>query len=306
MFDALRRQILHWMRVPHDPEPPIGASGSVKIFRAGRNYYYVRLIRWGLGQAGALAGILFSVGFLMKFQADVDAAHLARDERARAAAIAATQPAPAVAAPTETAPPTKSRRARGNRGDGYRRLTERTPQWVLPLLKLLELGGIVAFLVQIPVTFAAARLDWELRWYIVTDRSLRIRAGLVSLQESTMSFANLQQVEVRQGPLQRLLGIADLRVQSAGGGGGGQHKGHEMTDSLHTGVFQGVENAHEIRDLILERLRHFREAGLGDPEDRHAHAGEPGSPAESASSADTLAAAQELLAEARALRSTLG
>ena len=78
-----------------------------------------------------------------------------------------------------------------------------------------------------------------------------------------MSFANLQQVVVTQGPLQRLLGLADVRVQSAGGGGDTHEKGGG--DSLHTGVFHGVDNAGEIRDLILERLRHFRETGLGDP-----------------------------------------
>ncbi len=69
-----------------------------------------------------------------------------------------------------------------------------------------------------PLTYAIRRLDVELHWYIVTDRSLRIRTGLVRLQETTMSFANLQQVEVKQGPLQRLLGLADVHVQSAGGG----------------------------------------------------------------------------------------
>ena len=121
-----------------------------------------------------------------------------------------------------------------------------------------------------------------------------------------MSFANLQQVEIMQGPIQRLLGIADLRVQSAGGGGG-ETKGHEQHDSLHTGVFHGVDNAQEIRDLILDRLRHFREAGLGDPDDHPATAPE----ATAATTAptdrgDALAAAQELLAEARALRHSLG
>jgi len=67
---------------------------------------------------------------------------------------------------------------------------ERTPPWVMDLITLAELLAILGFLAQLPVTFAAVRLDWELRWYIVTDRSLRIRAGLWSLQESTMSFAN--------------------------------------------------------------------------------------------------------------------
>jgi uncharacterized membrane protein YdbT with pleckstrin-like domain len=162
-------------------------------------------------------------------------------------------------------------------------------------IQVFELLGIVGFLLQLPVTFSAVRLDWKYRWYIVTDRSLRIRAGLWALQESTMSFANLQQVEVRQGPLQRLLGIADVRVQSAGGGGSGGPEGQEARDSLHTGIFHGVDNAPEIRDLILERLRHFREAGLGDPDDA-AVATAP------VPAGDALTAAREALVEARALR----
>ena len=63
------------------------------------------------------------------------------------------------------------------------------------------------------------RLDYEQRWYVVTDRSLRLRTGVWSVREMTMSFANLQQITVTQGPLQRLLGLADVRFQSAGGGG---------------------------------------------------------------------------------------
>ena len=59
----------------------------------------------------------------------------------------------------------------------------------------------------------------------------------------------------------------------------------------------------EIRDLILDRLRHFRQAGLGDPDD-HNHAVAVSAHAE-APSDDAIAAAREVLAEARALRQTL-
>lgn len=349
MYNRIRAQILKLMRVPADPEPPIGAPGSVRTFRAGRNYYYVRLLRWGIAQIGAAIGILVSIGFLMKFTADVENHHARRASAASAPvrearspadlappaetrALPSDSPQSAVAPPpaNEASPPPavapgsaeptqkkKGRRVRGSR-DGYAVFVSRTPMWLVRVMNIGELVGIALFLAQIPITFIAARLEFELRWYIVTDRSLRIRAGLASLQESTMSFANLQQVEVRQGPLQRLLGIADVRVQSAGGGGGGGHKGTELEDSLHTGVFHGVDNAQEIRDLILDRLKAFREAGLGDPEDAHAHAattpaGNPGSletpPLPSANtlpaSDDALAAARELLAEARALRRAL-
>jgi uncharacterized membrane protein YdbT with pleckstrin-like domain len=179
----------------------------------------------------------------------------------------------------------------------------RWPGWVFPLLKLAELGGILLYLGQIPVTYAMARLDYELRWYIVTDRSLRIRSGLASVQESTMSFANVQQVVVSQGPLQRVLGIADVRVQSAGGGGGGESHQKGAGDSLHTGIFHGVNNANEIRDLILERLRRFRETGLGDPDEPPTA---PVSVAAEPPASTALVAARELLSEARALRQALG
>ena len=115
-----------------------------------------------------------------------------------------------------------------------------------------------------------------------------------------MSFANLQQVSVSQGPVQRYLGIADVQVESAGGG---SEPGHKHDDSLHTGIFHGVDNANEIRDLILERLRQFRQVGLGDPDDQHQ--GAPAAASAQISSADALAAAKELLAETRALRAKL-
>lgn len=317
MFAAIRTRLLRVLRVPHEPEPPFGAPGSLKVFRAAKNFYYVRLLAWLVAQLGATIGIIVSVFFLTGLRSEYDTVQSARDQRAAVAASAPAQPsaAPAsaatpdgapiavAAATTEPAKTTlpKNMRTKKNRENAKRAFVERTPRWVLPLIELLELAGIAAFLFQLPVTYAAVRLDWEMRWYIVTDRSLRIRAGIWSLQESTMSFANLQQVEVRQGPIQRLLGIADVIVQSAGGGGGGGHEKGEGHDSLHTGTFHGVDNAHEIRDLILERLRLFRQAGLGDPDEQPAI--ETVAAPATVDTPDVNAAAQELLAEARALRS---
>ena len=117
-----------------------------------------------------------------------------------------------------------------------------------------------------------------------------------------MSFANIQQVMMTRGPVQRLLGLADVKVQSAGGGSAKRHEHQSADDDMHLGLFRHVTNAGEIRDLILERLRRYRESGIGDPDDAPEA---PGTPATAATSG-VLAAAQELLAEARALRSTVG
>jgi membrane protein YdbS with pleckstrin-like domain len=127
-----------------------------------------------------------------------------------------------------------------------------------------------AWLVQLVVTYAILRLDYEQRWYILTDRSLRVREGVLRLSEQTMTFANIQHLTVRQGPLQRFLGISDLVVRTAGGGGGspGTQAGQSgMTASTHIAYFRGVNNAEEIRTAIRERIRHYHDAGLGDPDD---------------------------------------
>ncbi|MEO8096426.1 MAG: PH domain-containing protein [Acidobacteriota bacterium] len=155
-------------------------------------------------------------------------------------------------------------------------------------------AGIVIvsiYLLQLLVTFFALRLGYEMRWYIVTDRSLRIRAGVWSVEELTMTFANIQQITVKQGPLQRVLGIADVKVVSAGGaGGGGGHGKHGPGhNDGHAGNFEGVDNANIIRDLILDRLRRYKDSGLGDPDH---HDDTPPS----------LSAAQEVLQETRLLR----
>lgn len=158
------------------------------------------------------------------------------------------------------------------------------PGWVRFGLVTLEAIAAVVFLAQFALTYFALRLGFEMRWYIVTDRSLRIRSGVWSMEELTMTFANIQQITVKRGPLQGLLGIADVQVLSAGGGGCG--KPGEKDSDGHAGRFQGVDNADSIRDLILERLRQYKDAGLGDTGD----------------TPPVLTAAKEVLNETRRLR----
>ncbi len=175
----------------------------------------------------------------------------------------------------------------------------KAPSRVNLAVTIFEFVGIAGFLLQLPISYLLVRLDYEMRWYIVTDRSLRIRTGVWSVSETTLTFANIQQTAVGQGPLQRLLGIYDLEVTTAGGGGG--HHGDSTGDSMHRGFFHGIDNAPEVRELIQERLRRFRDAGLGDPDEAHHahHASTNASP-------DLVAAAQELLRETQALRRVAG
>ncbi|HEX4955997.1 MAG TPA: PH domain-containing protein [Thermoanaerobaculia bacterium] len=172
--------------------------------------------------------------------------------------------------------------------------------WIVDVFEAIAIAGFVA---QIPASFLLVTFDWEMRWYVVTDRSVRIREGMMRVSEKTMSFANIQNLAIRQGPLQRLFGISDLEVRTAGGGGASSeahgHK-HELGEDLHLGYFRGIDNAEEIRDAILTHLRKHKDAGLGDPDQAHL-APEPVGAKSTATEAAHQAAAA-LLKEARALR----
>lgn len=142
--------------------------------------------------------------------------------------------------------------------------------WLAGGFVLFHVLPLVLELLSLPFTYALIWLDYDQRWYIATDRSLRIREGVWRVREMTLTYANIQQITVRQGPLQRMLGISDLVVTTAGGGSGGAgagKPGHATIEPIHTGVLRGVDNADSIRDLILARMRQLKDAGLGDPDD---------------------------------------
>lgn len=119
--------------------------------------------------------------------------------------------------------------------------------------------------------YASIRLDWEMRWYVLTDRSLRIREGIVFMREVTLTLANVQELKVSQGPIQRALGITDLIVDTAGGGGSAASGRASIYG--HEGMLRGIDNGSDVRKKIEARVKQRRGAGLGDPDENPGRSG---------------------------------
>lgn len=155
------------------------------------------------------------------------------------------------------------------------------------VLLVLLVAAPVALLLAL--AWFAVRLDYDLRHYVITDRSLRVREGAWSLAEMTLTYANVQNVRIEQGPLQRLFRISDLVVDTAGGGASSNPR-HGATSGHHVRL-AGLEDAEGVRDLVLAYVKEFgRSSGLGDLDD-------PGERARAG-----LRASPELLQALRALR----
>jgi membrane protein YdbS with pleckstrin-like domain len=144
-------------------------------------------------------------------------------------------------------------------------------------LAISPVAGLVAAPVAIileaalaVVGYLAIHLRYDTTWYVMSPRSLRIRRGIWVIHETTITFENIQNVKIDQGPVQRLFGIADVLVETAGGGGSAAAGAEDAeAHGAHRGLIEGVAEAQEIRDLLLARMRTSRSAGLGDePEGR--------------------------------------
>ena len=257
----MKRWVLWFARVPAEPEPPQGSPGSIRVFRAAPNFWKFLIVRWGLKQISGAAALAFFLSLTAGWEASLAAAKADATNKPR------------------------------TRRDWFRSQQHTVAGWVHGF----ELLGLGFFVLQVPLSLAAARLDYEMRWYMVTDRSMRLREGVFRVREMTLTFANVQNITIRQGPLQRFLGISDVVVRTAGGGGSEGHDSHEAShDSMHTGVLRAVDNPEHVRDLILDRLKHLRDAGLGDPDDHHPPSHEA-----------TLAAARDLVEAIASVRGYL-
>ena len=112
------------------------------------------------------------------------------------------------------------------------------------------------------VAYIAIHLRYDTTWYVLTDRSMRIRRGIWTIHETTITFENIQNIHIHQGPVERYFGFASLLVETAGGGGGAHAQG--AAGMGHRGMMEGLSNAPEVRELIMHRIKQIKSAGIGD------------------------------------------
>lgn len=215
MYTLVKKLVLKILKVPPEPEDPMGDVESLLVFRASPNFFKYKLIVWGVKNLFAVLFYILIGGILL---AD---------------------------------------------------LISSKSFGALALIETFIFGILLLFYpIQLFISYVVLRLDYEMRWYKVSDRSLRIREGVVFVREMTMTFANIQNISISQGPIQRLLKIADLRVETAGGGGmTAENNDQHNIFSMHVGFFRGVDNCEGIRDMMFERLKKIKSTGLGDNDD---------------------------------------
>lgn len=93
---------------------------------------------------------------------------------------------------------------------------------VLSVAVVTLLGGgsaltvLVVGVIGIAVTVVMARVRWRHTTYWIDDVALHLRSGVFTPDERIVPRSRVQSVDTGAGPLQRLFGVVELRVQTPG------------------------------------------------------------------------------------------
>ncbi len=110
------------------------------------------------------------------------------------------------------------------------------PRWV----GLVALAAVVLLTVVLAV---ATRLSFSYWGYAVREHDLTVRNGVLLRAATTVPFNRVQHASVHSGPIERGLGLATIRVFTAGGAG---------ADLAIEGL--STEAAGVLKDQILARV----------------------------------------------------
>ncbi|MCC5949453.1 MAG: PH domain-containing protein, partial [Nitriliruptoraceae bacterium] len=130
---------------------------------------------------------------------------------------------------------------------------------LVPLFAVGVTGGAVVslgFAIVAGVLGLAARiLDHQFRLFSFDGEVLRVSYGIISRNKRTLDIARIQQVEMQRGPVQRVLGLATLRIETAG-------SATEVEVDLRVLT---LEDAQSLRAAV--RARKAQLTGRGTPTD---------------------------------------
>ncbi len=145
-------------------------------------------------------------------------------------------------------------------------LSTTNPDHALSVLGILDMAsfGVGDTLVTIAPLFlalgasAVLTLQYLQTWYVISDNALLVRSGVFTSKETTITFGNVQNVEIARSPVDRLFRISAVDVQTAGGGkASARSKKARKAGAVHSdgrgARLQGIEDPESLRTLLLTR-----------------------------------------------------
>ncbi len=127
--------------------------------------------------------------------------------------------------------------------------------WLVDWLGL-DLGTILIVAVAAAGVGLTILTGWIKRFfteYAITTKRLHIRRGILSKVESSTSVDRVQNITIRQSPIDRLLRCGSLEFDTASAG-------DDPTDEFN---FDGINGPQDLRNQIMRSVGAAGQSGLG-------------------------------------------
>ncbi len=112
----------------------------------------------------------------------------------------------------------------------------------LILLVAAQTSGLDTWLMVLALPSAISSiLSWYRFRYLLTDDEIVVRTGLLFRRERHIPYVRIQDVRMVQGPLQRLFGVAELRIETGGG-----EEAEAAMRVLSTGAIEEIRQRHAM------------------------------------------------------------
>jgi putative membrane protein len=98
------------------------------------------------------------------------------------------------------------------------------------------LNGLVYGAIGVGVASLTGWWRWDTTRWFVDDYGIHKRTGLFTTKQTDIPFSRIQAIDLQQGPVQRLLGVFAVHVQTGGGGEGGEI----VLEAIHDDEFEGL------------------------------------------------------------------
>ncbi len=121
-----------------------------------------------------------------------------------------------------------------------------------PIWGVLYMIFSTAIIFLLPLFFA--QLAYKNYRYELTEEGLNMKKGFLWKKHVSIPYKKIQNVDIIQGPVARMLGITNLLVQTAG------LSGVAMVEGQIPAI--APEEAERLRDQILAKVAGTREQGL--------------------------------------------
>ncbi|MCK4355174.1 PH domain-containing protein [Candidatus Parcubacteria bacterium] len=123
-------------------------------------------------------------------------------------------------------------------------------QTITPFFWILKIT--LPFALYLVFCFVWAKLTYRFWLYDITEDAYKIEQGVIWKRYVSIPYERIQNVDIHRGVIARLLGLSELRIQTAGFGGA-QGKWGSFSEGRLPGISK--ERAEQLREELISKVK---------------------------------------------------